>query len=695
VSRTAHFSPLTFSLLLLCFSFFAQLWTADATQIVFDDIGEMAGAVSYVHVVVPIELRTTAANAIALRKLLDARLKDQIQRVRQPGNKTRIQTANDLARLRITITELEETDHIFDRLRTLRQYFPHDFASLTFPDRSTFNASSVPDPSKLDQWNLGNFGHFGRWSSSRQARFLPLVSGAVRIGTSIFSTINGLYTRGQLKQIRKELTHINQEQRRIIQLTSVNAVAISLLDTKLADTASATADTLLNSPAVDHAEVDRITKGLHRALDLLVQAIQEAQKSKLASEFLRPDVLEVTFADVSVAAAESHCKMVIENAADLALVEVSYLADKDGSVLIMHVPIVPANTLLRLLRLHPFPIPLDHSNSSLLPEVNIDVIGLSDNGYSTEIRYSDLVECHKIGRTYYCEKQGILGYKLPSCLRALHDKSFDLALQLCELKVVPQTEAVTRISNNRYLVFSPTSLAATRHCAVSALGATIDIPTGISKIDIPNGCWVELQKHHVYADSSVNVNSHQFSYQWDWGSTISQLQRHPELMQPLADALTHRVGPLHLHDILEQAESIHLDLVRSQDLNDTFSGLNSTLSSSFSASAQSRKLNSILSAVAMAFGLFAVLALIFAGFYFRLRLRRFVKAVRHIFSKMPDLKQLLLGNNNTSETAPSDARLYPNLQMTVLEELAQFSQLIRDQSVRLRRPRAPIDVDHV
>jgi len=649
----------------------------------------MAGAVSYVHVVVPIELRTTAENAIALRQLLENRFRQRVQAVHNVANKTPIETANDLSRLRVIITDLEETDHLFDRLLTLSQYFPHDFENLTLPPRfsGTFNFSSVTDrtdfQADFDRWfeNRWNdpigFYYHNRPPIVRKARFIPIVAGAAKLGASLFSTINGLYTRAQLREIKKELADIHQDQRKIIKLVSTNAVAIALLDTKLVDTHSATADALMNSPAADHAEVDHITKGLHRALDLLVQVVQEAQKNRLASEFLRPQVLEQTFTDATKAASASGCQMVIESAADLSLVEVSYLADSDGSLLLLHIPIVPADTLLRLLRLIPFPLPLGNSTSSLIPEANIDVIGLSDSGYSTEIRYSDLVECHKIGRTYYCQKQGILGFKVPSCLRALHDKDLTLAVQLCELKVVPQIETVVRITPNRYLVFSPKSLSATRHCASSSLGASVDIPHGISRVEIQSGCWLELDKHHVYADNSIHIGSYQFSYEWKWGSMLSQLEKHPQQFQSFANALNRQTGPLRLQDVLTQAEQIHLDLIRSQDLNSTLT-----------ASSHTRHLNTIFSGIAMAMGLFATLALIFSAFYFRARLRQFVGAVKHVFSKMPDLRQIL-GNNNNSENATSEARLYPNLSSTIYHDLMQFSELIRNQSVRLRRPTAP------
>ena len=211
---------------------------------------------------------------------------------------------------------------------------------------------------------------------------------------------------------------------------------------------------------------------------------------------------------------------------------------------------IPWGTLLHLLRLHPFPIPL-RSNFSLMPEVSVDVIGISKSGYSTEIRYSDLVDCHKIGRTYYCEKQNILTTEgTPSCLRALHDKDFDGALQLCELKVRPSAEAAIGLNHSQYLVYSPTSISAQWSCAVFSLDATIDIPKGISTVSVPASCMVQLRNHQIHSDSSVTIGDNHFSYVWDWESTVLRLDTHANHLAQLAHDLAHHSGPVHLHDIL-------------------------------------------------------------------------------------------------------------------------------------------------
>ena len=703
-------------LALFCLSLLALSHPGDSTRVVFDDIGELAGAVSYTHVVLPINLRVTADNAIELRKNLHQQFDWLIAHLREGASKGRkITISNDLARLQVVITELEELDDVFDRLVSIRQYFPADFEQLDLPSRfnGTFdfesfrreleNMNSTTRPPRdawtdlnkfaenLDaQYNGSSKSQLARLStytkplsrSKRLVPFVPLIVGAAKVTTSLFSTIHGLYTRRELKQLRHEVSDLQTNYRNVVRLSTANTVAITLLQHSLKDVEDSTANALLHNPAVHQAEVDRIIKGLHRAIDLMIQLVQEAQHNKLAAGFLRPEAMEDAFKRVEASAALNLCDMTLEQPEDLALVEVSFISDKDGAVLILHVPMIPHGTLLHLLRLHPFPIPMGH-NFSLMPEVAVDVIGISKTGYSTEIRYSDLVDCHKIGRTYYCSKQNILTSQgTPSCLRALHDKDFDGALRLCELKVRPAAEAVIRLDHSQYLVYSPISVSAQRSCAVFALDATIDIPKGISTVPVPAGCSVQLKQHQIHSDTSVTVSDNHFSYVWDWESTVLRLDTHANHLEQLALDLEHHSGPVHLHDVLERSDELHQHLMEQTELN-------RTLSDSTLAARKERNVNQILAIVGLTFAILSIAGLGFGAFYFRSRLRVFIRAIRYILKRATSVGKWLKpsttssANNNTSDPD----RIYPNIPNDMWTELSAFTDLLSQQALRLRRPR--------
>ena len=700
--------------------------TSDSTRVVFDDIGELAGAVSYTHVVVPINLRVTADSAIGLRKDLHQRFDWLITHIKDGAAKGHtITSSNDLARLQVVVAQLEDLDDVFDRLVSIRQYFPADFEQLDLPTRfngtfdfesfrheletATSDKTTTRQPrndwdvlskfadnldtqyygsSPLQLERLGNY----TMPSTRPKRFLPfvpLVVGAAKVTTSLFSTIHGLYTRRELKQLRHDVTNLQATTRNVVRLTTANSVAITLLQHTLKEVEDNTANALLHSPAVHHAEVDRVIKGLHRAIDLMIQLVQEAQHNKLAAGFLRPEAMADAFKRVEAAAALSLCDMTLEQPEDLALVEVSFISDKDGAVLILHVPMIPHGTLLHLLRLHPFPIPLG-TNYSLLPEVSVDVIGISKSGYSTEIRYSDLVDCHKIGRTYYCSKQNILTNQgTPSCLRALHDKDFDGALRLCELKVRPAAEAVIRLDHSQYLVYSPTSISAQRSCAIFALDATIDIPKGISTVPVPAGCSVQLKQHQIHSDTSVTVGDNHFSYVWDWESTVLRLDTHTNHLSQLAQDLEHHSGPVHLHDVLERSDELHQHLMDQTEFN-------RTLSDTTLAARKERNTNQILAIVGLVLCVLALFGLAFGAFYFRFQLRTFIHAVRYILRRVPPLSKWLKPPSSSSATnnnSNDPERLYPNITTAMWTELSDFTDLLSQQAIRLRRPREHPAID--
>jgi len=278
-----------------------------------------------------------------------------------------------------------------------------------------------------------------------------------------------------------------------VQLSIAQTVAIVELSTNLRDLHDKVALALLKAPAISSAEVNFIINGLHRAISLIFNTVQQAQDNRLAIEFLSPTVLQSTFKDVTAAAQINQCTLLLEQPADLSQVEVSYISDEEGTVIVLHVPMIPQEAILRLMRLRPFPIPLDN-RSALLPSVTPDVIGISDSNkmLSAEIRYSDLLECHKIGKTFYCERQNILTRNANTCLTALHDQDLKRALHLCDLKVVDAEEAVLATAPQEFLVYSPTSSTAQRTCVDFGRGASVSIPKGISTITLPVGCYLDL-----------------------------------------------------------------------------------------------------------------------------------------------------------------------------------------------------------
>jgi len=660
------------SLLLLLLTLFSH--PAASTRVVFNDIGGLAGAVSYGHVVIPITVKPTAEQVLLLRSQLEERYYKAVQRLptrKDPDSKfaLNISVANDLAHARLTATHIEETDLLFDRLDTLRMYFPADFQALSLPGPfvSTVNLTerllNFTELEPSEAWSPPMF--------SRSRRGLPLlglasfapkfISGAFSVANSLFSTINGLYTRSQIKQLRQDVGQLLVGQKRVYKLSTANTAAIVVLKTQLLRIEYGVAAALADSPAIADANVDLIIKGLHRALDVIVQAVQQAKLNKLSTEFLAPEVLEEAYANIKDMAKANQCDMVLDQAADLEHAEVSYIADHEGAVLLLHVPMVPAAANLRLLRLQPFPIPLGNQ-TALMPELITDVIGISTDGlgFTAELRYPDLLECHKIGRTHYCDRQSVIRKDSQTCLTALHDKKFDLALELCTFTLVPLQEYAIPMGNNQFLIYSPSSIAGEQNCATISRAATLDIPRGISTLTVRAGCVAILQKSKIYADNSVYIEAKHFNYNWDWTSSIYALNHHAEAYEQLAAKLHHNPGPLHLRDVLREADALHQEIIEKEEF-----------SAATLAAAQTRSLNTLIASIAAATALAAVFGLGFTFIHYRRKYQAFDKKVRFVLRHASKLMPNFSGG------------LYPDLPSSFRQPLADFSNFLRTQGERL------------
>jgi len=67
----------------------------------------------------------------------------------------------------------------------------------------------------------------------------------------------------------------------------------------------------------------------------------------------------------------------------------------------------------------------------------------------------DLMGCNVMGKTYMCERNGIL-HKVPedTCLGALYHQRYSEARSLCTFHIEPTREYARQLKDNWYLVYS-------------------------------------------------------------------------------------------------------------------------------------------------------------------------------------------------------------------------------------------------
>ena len=108
--------------------------------------------------------------------------------------------------------------------------------------------------------------------------------------------------------------------------------------------------------------------------------------------------------------------MLIQYHSDLFQIETSLLYDGQDAHLLLHVPMTPKNSLLRLFRLHPFPLPMFETHH-LLPDVKDNVLAISstDMRFNVQLSSTDLMSCHRVNQIFMCDSFGVcLLYTSPS-----------------------------------------------------------------------------------------------------------------------------------------------------------------------------------------------------------------------------------------------------------------------------------------
>ena len=93
---------------------------------------------------------------------------------------------------------------------------------------------------------------------------------------------------------------------------------------------------------------------------------------------MSPTQLKALLNELRVYAQQLELTFILEHPSDLLQCEVSYLYTGSDIILLLHVPMIPANTQLRLMRSRPFPLPLGN-NTGLLPVLHRNVLAISSD----------------------------------------------------------------------------------------------------------------------------------------------------------------------------------------------------------------------------------------------------------------------------------------------------------------------------
>jgi len=324
----------------------------------------------------------------------------------------------------------------------------------------------------------------------------------------------GWFTHRRLNNLCDQISEVNNEQHRHLQIQQTTMTCLYALEKVLREVIVEmewSENTWVNYFALDHARVQ-----LHFHLQKLVRGLQAAHLRRLSVDLLDSKQLGHIFDTAAKQANAHNYQLMLEHPSDLFQIDTSYIHNGQDVHLILHVPMAPPDSILRLFQLHPFPLPFTDSHF-IMPDPANQIFAFSSgvDRFSIEMAVANLMSCHHINLAYLCERRGIMRRELNStCLGSIYMQDFVGTTNLCEMRIVEQVETVLQLQDNWYLVYSSVAFISYIICLNNS-NLEVFMKTGPNWVYISPSCRMHLKDHMLVSDVSLRLDSIIKHYEWD------------------------------------------------------------------------------------------------------------------------------------------------------------------------------------
>ena len=353
--------------------------------------------------------------------------------------------------------------------------------------------------------------------SRRQLEAIGLVFG-------FMGTFMGIYNLAQIAHIKSEIKDIKNIQNQIIH----GILEISEEQRRIEESVTKL-NSLLNSwltldPALLGVRIGRMEKVLRGLVNKVRNTFQAAQNHRLSIDFYNADQLNSLYQNLTKTATKNKLVLITEKPLDLFQIETSYFSDGQDLILVLHVPAIAPNSLLKLFKMYPLPIPIS-SDLAIVPEAKDNILGLTHgkNKMAVHLASTDLLDCKNINKIFLCERHAVLEKQVnSSCLGALYLQDFNSAKELCPLKTLPLTEMLRQLSDNWFLIYSPQPQTAPITCN-NGSETQFYIEQGMSKRHLSPGCTAEFNHHLLNTDNSITLENNVQHFDWTWLADLDKI----------------------------------------------------------------------------------------------------------------------------------------------------------------------------
>jgi hypothetical protein len=257
--------------------------------------------------------------------------------------------------------------------------------------------------------------------------------------------------------------------------------------------------------------------GVNTRVSQYESLIQELQNQRLAVDFLDVPSLNLLFNHARRRAMNMGFLFLLQHPSDLFQVKTSHFFNGEMLAVVLHLPIAPEDSYMRLFKLHPFPLPFSNE-TFIIPNVRNDILGVSNTNfrYTIQMENAELDKCLKINKLYLCERTGVL-HKYPedNCLGSLYHQKFDLAKRICPFLMEPAREFIMQLMDNWFLIYMMEPTTVPILCSNST-PSEWHVKAGITRQHLSAGCVADFPRHRLLSDVSVIVPQDYVQFEMDW-----------------------------------------------------------------------------------------------------------------------------------------------------------------------------------
>ena len=462
----------------------------------FEEIGFMAGSTDYQLSTMKVNLTILEEGVHVLQRVIENQRK-AVQEFRSMNESRGASHALFPSKFRLDqnlLVHLQDADLLQNRITHLREVLPQ--VEKSRPGRIYADNSNILTRRERSP-TCPNHRH-KRW-------LLTAIWG-------IIGTFKGILNDRKYEKLSKSLEKTNALVLKVVDIVNNHETNLQAISQELKRVDNyITEQTILNSLNIE-TQLRSSHLRLSAEVTRISGALQAAQYRRLSIDFLSTKQLRELYEKMIYSAQQSNSELLVNQPSDLLQLELSYFFDGEIITFLLHVPTVPFGAMLRLVKLHPFPLPLS-GNYSIIPDVENQVLAISESDVPMYLQFPsvNLLGCSQANQVYLCEKLGALDKSAnQTCLGALHLQSFEVAKVLCPMKIVASGEISFRLNNNEHLVYTPIPQTITIKCppgGENKKNENIYLDEGVNHFQLAPGCKTTLEHHYLFADNSISSDS--------------------------------------------------------------------------------------------------------------------------------------------------------------------------------------------